>query len=511
MSQENFYTPQATQAIKTTLVSQNDSIRAPFVQEAPTAAVGPQETDRDLHLPETWVVITNEHGRSVEDKRVEAAVIYEDQHHVLFGSRGLKGGRMENVVVEPDDTSPYGFRVNGLKDNVGLKRIDQVSEEMRQAHLPTELVSRKFKVEEVVVAGKVMPIDEWKNMVIQELKAQGKHEEAQKIRTYFEQTDFFIVERHTQVPERLRDVAKIKDAAQLRQMLQPIFNWLYAANKVSEGTDRWQYHFSRKLDAQNDEDLLYFFTDWVPKQMGAFLGQLHTRGLFHGYATSHNWSLAACLFDLDSVQNAREVGADATQAISKDLLESILGLRIVLIPTVNYDLPASADILRKALRNKPAAEQVLPGEATNEALIRFLENYLRTIPDLLLQHAATTVLADVKAKLNDLSPEERAQLATLTKEEVQAQIAASLVDASFTFFKTELLPNSISTLMPDYGDLRDLHQRALAGSPQLERSAQEIAEQLFLLISREKVKARLQQLVGRIKNIFAPRRAAVSE
>lgn len=382
MAPENYRDrPRKERKIQHKVIYEDKSVRAPL-KEAEFVAVtsddDPQGKEGDL------IQLSPTHGRSVEDKRVKDVLLFEDKNHVLFGTRGYKGGEMEGIELEEDEYSPYGIKTIGLKDNVGLDNIARASETLREHDLPTEVVTKKAQLEEVLIDGQPVPIDEWKRKVITDIQREIdecspednlKREQLvawkAQVSEYLEKTDFYLVERNLQVAERVADILHARDIGEVRAILGKVFRWLKQANTVSRSSgERWQYNFDRDLDPENDEDIIYFVSQWLPRQMGRYLSELHSLGCIHGFASYHNWSLAGTLYDLDSLEwasgeeleagRSHDLFANSSSALWHLLCSKTLGYK-----RVDNPIP---DLLK--------AHDLTPHQVFQEALVEMLSEYL---------------------------------------------------------------------------------------------------------------------------------------
>ena len=161
--------------------------------------------------------ISPDHGRSIEEAMSAGKVIWADEYGNYFGSRSWKGAPIVTPVVERDKYSPRGLRVYGLKDVVGLTRIEKASRLMRQQGLATERVVETRRLEKIIKSGgKVVPVKKWKANQVAEYekrarknKIRGGEPKPEEIKKYLKGTEFYVLERETQVGERLLDLAEL--------------------------------------------------------------------------------------------------------------------------------------------------------------------------------------------------------------------------------------------------------------------------------------------------------------
>lgn len=321
-----FYKPQATVDIKATEVHRDNLVKSPFELTAPFVSTGLQkQPEQDLLTklklrkqviePDSpYARLSSEHGRALVDTDINRMVVWGgDLSGDINGGVDYKGGVMDNPVVISDEYSPYGFRVQGLKDNVGLDRIKKASVFLRSHGLPTETPAAIDQIEEVIDQGRRLPIQEWKNQQsavwLQEaarLRKQGKTDEAvveetraRNVKDYLASTDFYIIERHVQVAERLRDLKVPMSSKTFQQIVEPVFRWVNVVAETKKSGVIPDTQPPEKFEF-TDQGIKRYFGEWLPAQMGVYLARMHKLGVADGYAHAQNWSAVGTLYDLDS-------------------------------------------------------------------------------------------------------------------------------------------------------------------------------------------------------------------
>lgn len=479
-----FYTQQLVSPVGGEIVYSDDSVRIPLEPNRVLVASVPSYGELSH-----FVRVSPKHGRSFEDGRVSDGVVFEDKNGVLFGTIGIKGADMTEIKIEEDQYSPFGYRVNGLKDEVGLNLIDAVSHSLRTQGLPTEATTRKWKLGYLIVDGEQISVADWKKKILNDLKRQNMpSEKLDKIQAYLKRTDFYVQERVAQVPERILDLMTSGNERQMRLVLRKVFSWLNAVGRVKDG-QRWSYHSERSLDAENDEDILYFVSDWLPKQMGRYLAQFHSLGFSHGFASAHNWSLAATLYDLDSVQDVdlRPNSGNYPSLQLQDLIPTIVDLNNLLNANVRAfrrignPLP---EFLQRYGQESPEAiyQQTITG-LLGEYLCGRLEIGIKGAKDALIIEATETARDYTYVEVKKM-------IGQMTRESIRLTILDSF-EYSVTHNFIEQLKNSFRRL----------------GSGVVLPSSKQLGKELTAyLVSKPEIKQRFDQeahqLSGKVLSIY---------
>lgn len=367
---------------------------------------GPSPFTKGLHWDYECSRITSRHGRSFEIKPpVSKGVLWKDKYGISYGTRGVKGYPDNEPVLSYDPYYPSEIRVNGLKESTGVEHIELASAYMRQNGLPTERIVGKYRLDEVPVNGRTIPIEEWKQRLINNppviVDPEGKEPpiSPDQIRTYLETNDFLVLVRDSQVGERLGDFKvfnsiffddrfvvvneddsvfvgdiKVGNIEELRSNRPCIFEkFATVFEKIGEmdSVKEWREDFNKGLDyicafldknkgyrgivsdgstfrenlgnvfqwlnvknryeesfnANNDEDIVRYFCDYLPRQMGDYLAKFHALGLAHGFSTAHNWTFVGTLVDLASVHGKPLGDAEITsEDKTRDVLFSCRGI-----------------------------------------------------------------------------------------------------------------------------------------------------------------------------------------
>jgi hypothetical protein len=369
---------QNTISVKGEVVSR-DSESRPFASSGGDSrvTVGNQELDSETKVERDFKVGDYErpstsHGRDSSEVAVKNKVVWGDPSHkgIVYGDKNLKGNVMNHIELSRDEYGTHGIRATGLKDGDNVHLISYNSEWMRENGLPTERIAKINKLEEVVVEGKVISIEEWKEKVkgdseadryrngplqknkerlvklrrLKEnpitklfvgkgeekkmedrLKVMGDHvkeeEEFEENREKFLDANFYVIERDLQVSERLSDMRDISKE-KFEEMMAGIFKWVNVVMStkgegVIPGTEKVEdFNIEKEGDVER-----YFLT--LGRSMGFYLSKFHNLGGIHGFPHEQNWSLVGTLYDLDSVSRSENISPEVIKKQHEDL-EAIL-------------------------------------------------------------------------------------------------------------------------------------------------------------------------------------------
>jgi len=225
----------------------------------------------------------------------------------IYGARTIKGTSMsvdgDPAKLDAGDTY-YGVMGIGLMDDRSIPRITKASELLRKNGLPTECPRTVKKLQEVLVKDKngiyqKMPIKEWEENQLNNITSFDRIS-LESAKKYLDETDFVALERDVQVDERLQDLQEALYKGGFRAMIEPIFKWINVATQARNGG---LISGTEKPERFNmtDEDIKRYLTDFLPSQMGVYLGRVHKLGLIHGQPHIQDWSAVATLYDLDGI------------------------------------------------------------------------------------------------------------------------------------------------------------------------------------------------------------------
>lgn len=287
--------------------------------------------------------ISMAHGRSMTEAATSKKSVWGGPlPGDIYGARSLKGTAMyQGLRVEAGGIADYGVEAWGLMDDSCIDRVIRASEVLRRHGLPTEKPVLIQELAEIVKrkgtrTWEKISMSKWKKDLIKYPRQVIQSE----INKYLSETKFVSFSRDVQVDERLRDIDfKIQNLGDLKEFLDPVFKWLNVATRYKNsgliaGTPRPPV-FNLKKDSIDN-----YFNNYLPKQMGTYLGRLHRLEIAHGFPHNQNWSVVGTLYDLDSVHGKAifsDDGHPKRAQYTSDLSETIRGY-IVTAEVVNKHL-----------------------------------------------------------------------------------------------------------------------------------------------------------------------------
>ena len=157
--------------------------------------------------------ISTKHGRSMDDQDISGVVFWSDGpgSKIFFSGRSFKGVPEKEPYITVDVTGYKYLRAQGLKEDThdrrAISRIIRASAFLRDNGLPTERITRVEQVTKVRHNGKMIPIDDWKDLVrINKrilLSPNQPLVPAEDVSAFVDDLDFFVLEREMQTSERL--------------------------------------------------------------------------------------------------------------------------------------------------------------------------------------------------------------------------------------------------------------------------------------------------------------------
>lgn len=309
-----------TDAIASPILDQN-TVHRPFEPSDPERVLVGIEVISSKPAKSDLQKVGRRHGRNRSETATHNSLVWGGMlPGDIYGSRDFKGNVFDDIRIITMPSSPYNWALLGLKDDVGLHRIDVVSQYLRAHGLPTEFPRVKRQVTELLIKDysqgpqKILrvPLATWEQQQLNNIwkEAQLKRKvdltgaltlerQWQEIKDYFASTNFYIVERDLQTAERVEDLNTPINETEMRQSLEPIFKWLNAATAarksgIISNTPQPQPFIFRP------DHVKQYCGEWLPRQMGIYLGRLHNLGIEHKYPHAQNWSAVGTLYDLDS-------------------------------------------------------------------------------------------------------------------------------------------------------------------------------------------------------------------
>lgn len=275
------------------------------------------------------------HGRSSEvnlSPDGQIGLVWSDENGIVFGSVNIKGNNLENPRIQKDKYSPTGFRVRGLQEAPSLSRITEVSRILRKRGVETEKIEQVIKPLELIYKGKRVSIEDFKKRLLDSAREDIQKnkaiflepsederalsvEDLERIEELINTTEFYFSVRGQQLTERFRDLERPKTEEEFRTFISKVFSFINVREEIEAKKEE---RATRKLEAGSEEDVNYYFTDYLPRRLAVNIAKMHNAGLTHGFLTSHNVSLAGSIYDLDSVYGAL-VGDSKQPAPEEDI------------------------------------------------------------------------------------------------------------------------------------------------------------------------------------------------
>ncbi len=249
------------------------------------------------------------HGRSIDETASSAKVLWGGEFQAdKFGARDLKGSRQEQFLIDIRQ-SQHGYneiRIKGLYDETDVEYLVKASEYLREIGLPTEKITAIYKPNEILYQGEPVPVDEWKKLAKARF-ARQTHKGTQgviliqDVNKFIDNSEFFQVERELQISERIRDLAFCTTEDEFKRVLSGPLNWINVATKIKHegiipGTEQ-----PDPFDINKTEDIERYLESWLPGQMGNYLGRMKKAGIQNKYGHAQQWSLAATMYDTQSL------------------------------------------------------------------------------------------------------------------------------------------------------------------------------------------------------------------
>lgn len=328
------------------------------------------------------------HGRNVTKSLAEHGTPHAfwtgDLPGDKYGERTVKGIQMTNVHIEEDTDSPYGVHTSGLMDGVFIERVKKGSRVLRSLGLPTENPREVKELKEIWVdrgdgIREKISVKEWKKREIKRLERKVKDEEKKDVnsgsylsalrilknaREYLKETRFVVLERDVQVDTRITDISAYAKQNRLGEIMSPMLRWLnvataYTNEGLISGTPQ-----PERFDT-SPESLRDYFGEWLPSQMGVYLGRMHKERIYHGYLHLGNWQGVGTPLDLDSLKGKKIYPADddfTEKKAATDIFDTTQGLSSF----IDQDLYYTDEFQRIDTRDVALA-----------ANISFFKNYLK--------------------------------------------------------------------------------------------------------------------------------------
>lgn len=313
---------------------------------------------------------TDAEGKAVE-KKIEA-VLWGDEYGGLYGVINIKGNDLSRVKVTRSRSGSEGFRIDGLLKRNYVWRIVHASDVLRSLGVDTEVLEEVLTPHEFIVGGNSLAPEQLKEMLLEKVKAEiaenertGNTEERagilgiggmvaaentkpltsedlDAIQQYLEHAEFSMLIRGLQVNERFRDLGHALTQRDFEEMMRRVFAFTNARDTIE--ADRQHKSHPARLDPHNEQDVIYYFNDALPKRLAGNIAKLHSAGIAHGFLSGHNGSLAGSIYDLDSLKGKKIFGEEvAVGDLGKDMTDFVIDVAryFYLIRRERIDLAAA--------------------------------------------------------------------------------------------------------------------------------------------------------------------------
>lgn len=355
-----------------------ESIIKPWKQDdSPPVSVGNDKSTTNSPL----VRISPRHGRATSESRSHLT-IWGDIYGIHFGAVNYKGNNFENVHIAKDST--LGWRVNGLVTQNVLYRINHVSDFMRRNGLPTEVVNAAYRIDEIRENSSQLPmsVSEWKNWILTNWESDKGYVEVKKFVDTI--TNFFILERHLPMDVRVADLLEAKTEKNFLRLVDQPMKWFNQVLNLRTGEYR-PWNPGQRLDLRDPDIREFYFSNWLPSQMGEYLGKMHNLGVASNYPHTQNWCMNGVLVDLDSfdgpglgnefnVQNKEEFSKNAENDVDTTIYV-IMEMFLKVNPKLDRGIVAFEPDAQCFLRNDLCKKGL---DVPIEAISNFLGCYIRT-------------------------------------------------------------------------------------------------------------------------------------
>ncbi len=346
-----------TRKIEAMLVGQSDEAGRPFELQKPVMIIREQKGEDQGHT-----VFKLQH-RSVGSRATDGKVVWGgDCPADVYGARDLKGSGAEKMpqvrIIEDPDRGVF-FEVEGMMDQDEIDVFAASRRVREELGLPTERPVAIHKLNSVRMGyEKMVSIDEWRKWARKDLvfradqfidekmknwnwfeKTAGlpfylgykwakKAELMIKGRRYIDQVEFYQEERDLQTQERVADLIFCKDEQEFTQVWGKVMNWVNVAceargSGIIPGTDQ-----PARFDVNNPDDVKRYAGEWLPAQIGLYLGRMHKHNLAANFPHAQNWSAVGTLVDLSSCFVPIQPGSEKLVK-SEDLVATMKNLLVL--------------------------------------------------------------------------------------------------------------------------------------------------------------------------------------
>lgn len=380
--------------------------------------------------------ISRKHGRSQEETLTKSQFLWGDGDGGFYGSRNWKGLPSEEPYVKFDWSGFKFLRAQGLKEDTNgkngfderaaINRIMKASAFVRSLGLPTERLVSVRKVKNILHDGKMIPVADWKQKMIDKgykHDTKGVHVGQEDLENFLESVDFYVLEREVQTAERLVDLIRLNFAAgsdrnivtedisfkiaksdpgdddfEIVFLNQDVVKasgekFISAMDRIFKWVNQYENRRQSRLeslgipqavplevshfDVKDPKSMVNYFTKYIPTNMGISLGTLHHAGVYHEYATEHNWSAVGSLYDLDSLKGKPLSANDdpiSAENIKRDVVRSMQSINSIFGLDITKEVIADGE---KSAKYEGYLSQIGTDNDTmrTDALSQFLAAY----------------------------------------------------------------------------------------------------------------------------------------
>ncbi len=261
------------------------------------------------------------HGRSYEVVfgRTQR-ILWQDEYGNLFTALNTKGNNLTQPSVRLNGNSPSGYLIYGLQDSYATLRILKASRLLRREEIDTEVVVGLLEPTALPVEGKMITVEEYKQYLLrtvwEEDAAEDPESSSHRIprsqlpelaKALFE-ARFFVSVRGLQINERLEDLERVLGHEdQMRSLFKTAFDFVNKNEELKAKRDKG--YKPARFDAESDEDIKSYLTEYLPKRVATNLARMHNLGLVHWFPHIGNISMVGSFYDLDTIRGeALEMG-----------------------------------------------------------------------------------------------------------------------------------------------------------------------------------------------------------
>lgn len=276
------------------------------------------------------------HGRAICRELHPDSYVWDDQGY-LFTIHSIKGTILTDIL-SPEADPPacetpaealLALWPRGLNEQTSIeyvKGVIQTSIAFRTHGLVTEYVQSVSTLDSIVMNGQAVNLHHQlsklathrrKWLTNHPLMKNAKRDVLEKVLDGYEQkmnsAELYVIERLLPVAERLEDILSARTIAGVTGRLLPSQQW----SRLQRITHP---EISEFPDITTKTDLQRYFREWLPAQMGTYVGRIHKADSVHGGTHAQNWMPIGALTDCDSV-HGKLIGQDppTDEDIQQDL------------------------------------------------------------------------------------------------------------------------------------------------------------------------------------------------